>query len=178
MITIRDADCGAWPVKRPTGRGVRRATASAPARALPDRPSSFRLSHATSGEIGGETAKGRLAARWPWRDAHNPGSMTLAMTPDEIVQELSRRHRKAPMPALQAAIEQRADVAPRMIGELDRLLARLNAITEKAETEQEFLALGSELLSRPSPVFYGFLLAAQWKQKEAYPRFAELLSWP
>ena len=82
------------------------------------------------------------------------------------------------MPALQSAIEQRADVAPRMLGELDRLLARLNAITEKAETEQEFLALGSELLSRPSPVFYGFLLAAEWKQKEAYPRFAELLSWP
>jgi hypothetical protein len=103
--------------------------------------------------------------------------MTLAMTPDEIVQELSRRHRKPPMPALQAAIEQRAEVAARLLGELDRLLARLNAITEKAETEQEFLALGSELLSRPSPVFYGFLLAAEWKQKDAYPRFAELLSW-
>ena len=83
------------------------------------------------------------------------------------------------MPALQAAIEQRADVAPRMLGELDRLLARVNAITEKAETEQDFLALGSKLLSRPSPVFStDFFWRRSGGKRRAYPRFAELLSWP
>ena len=44
--------------------------------------------------------------------------------------------------------------------------------------EQAFLAQGSKLLRKPSPVFYGFLLAAEWKQKEAFPGFAELLGWP
>ena len=55
------------------------------------------------------------------------------------------------------------------------LLARLNEILENAETDQELIGLGSKLLRNPSPAFYGFLLAAEWKQKEAYPRFAELL---
>ncbi len=100
------------------------------------------------------------------------------MTPDEILRELSKRHRKPPMPALQAALEQRAEVAPLMLDELDLLLARLNEILEKAETEQAFLSMGSKLLRKPSPMFYGFLLATEWKQKEAYPRFAELLGWP
>ncbi len=65
-----------------------------------------------------------------------------------------------------------------MLDELDLLLARLNEILEKAATEQAFLSMGSKLLRKPSPMFYGFLLAAEWKQKEAYPRFAELLGWP
>jgi len=81
------------------------------------------------------------------------------------------------MQALQAAMEQRAEVAPLMLDELDLLLARLNEILEKAETEQAFLSMGSKLLRKPYPVFYGFLLAAEWKQKEAYPRFAELSRW-
>ena len=87
------------------------------------------------------------------------------MTPDEILRELSKRHRKPPMPALQAALEQRAEVAPLMLDELDLLLARLNEILEKAETEQAFLSMGSKLLRKPYPVFYGFLLAAEWKKR-------------
>jgi hypothetical protein len=82
------------------------------------------------------------------------------------------------MQALQAALEQRADVAPLMLGELDLLLGRLNEILEKALTEGAFLAQGRKLLRKASPVFYGFLLAAEWKQKEAFPGFAELLGWP
>jgi hypothetical protein len=99
------------------------------------------------------------------------------MTPEQILGELSKRHRKPLMQALQAAMEQRAEVAPLTLDELDLLLARLNEILEKAETEQAFLSMGSKLLRKPSPVFDGFLLAAEWKQKEAYPRLAELSRW-
>ena len=75
-------------------------------------------------------------------------------------------------------MEQRAAFAPLMLEQLDVLLARLTEILETAETDQELIGLGSKLLRNPSPAFYGSLLAAKWKQKEAYSRFAELLRWP
>ncbi len=103
------------------------------------------------------------------------------MTPQQIVNELSKRHKKPPLKALRAALEQRDAVAPLLLDELDQLLARLNEILDTARTEEEFLEMGSKLLReferKPSPMFYGFLLAAEWKQKEAYRRFAALLSW-
>ncbi len=49
--------------------------------------------------------------------------MTFAMAPEQILRELSKRHRKPPMQALQAAMEQRDAVAPLMLDELDLLLA-------------------------------------------------------
>ncbi len=56
------------------------------------------------------------------------------------------------MKALQAAMEQRAEVAPLMLDGLDLHLAHLNEILEKAETEQAFLSMGSKLLRKPSPI--------------------------
>jgi hypothetical protein len=100
------------------------------------------------------------------------------MNADEIMMELSRKHKRPPTAAIEAAIEQRAEVAPLMLAELRGLIDRFSAILEEADTEQKFISLGKKAVKTPSPLFYGFLLAAEWKQKEAYPLFAELLSWP
>jgi hypothetical protein len=100
------------------------------------------------------------------------------MTPEQILEELSKKHGKPPVRALQAAIEQRAEVAPLMLAELDLLLASFNEAQHKARDERQFNAMGQRLVAKPSPLFYEFLLAAEWKEKAAYPRFAELLSWP
>ena len=35
-----------------------------------------------------------------------------------------------------------------------------------------------QAVKKPSARLYGFFLAAEWKQKEAFRPFAELLSWP
>jgi hypothetical protein len=35
-----------------------------------------------------------------------------------------------------------------------------------------------QAVKKPSALFYGFFLAAEWKQKEAFRPLAELLSWP
>jgi hypothetical protein len=37
---------------------------------------------------------------------------------------------------------------------------------------------GKQAVKKPSALFYGFFLAVDWKQKEAFRPFAELLSWP
>jgi hypothetical protein len=35
-----------------------------------------------------------------------------------------------------------------------------------------------QAVKAPSPLFYGFFLAAEWKEKEVFRPFAELLRWP
>jgi hypothetical protein len=59
-----------------------------------------------------------------------------------------------------------------MLDELKRLLATFDAPTEK-----EFKAKMKQAVKAPSPLFYGLFLAAEWKQKEAFRPFAELLGW-
>jgi hypothetical protein len=99
------------------------------------------------------------------------------MTPDEILRELSKRHDEPPVQALQAALEHRPEVAPLMLAELDRILSAFEEISKTAQTDRQYASMGKKLLRKPSPLFYGFLLAAEWKQTEAYPRYAKLLRW-
>jgi Protein of unknown function (DUF1186) len=99
------------------------------------------------------------------------------MNPHEVVKTLSRKHKRPPVPALMAAFFNPDDIASLMLAELKRLLAALNASLD-APTEAEHRALLKRAISAPSPVFYGFFLAATWKQKEAFRPFTELLSWP
>jgi hypothetical protein len=71
----------------------------------------------------------------------------------------------------------RSEVAPLMLAELKRLLGAFDA-NLGAPTEKEFRAKMKQAIKKPSALFYGFFLAAEWKQKEAFRPFTELLSWP
>ena len=64
-----------------------------------------------------------------------------------------------------------------MLDELKRLLATFDA-NFNAPTEKEYNAKMKQAVKAPSPLFYGFFLAAEWKQKEAFRPFTELLSRP
>jgi hypothetical protein len=61
-----------------------------------------------------------------------------------------------------------------LLEELKRLLAAFDASLD-APTEKEYNAKMKQAAKPPSPVFYGFFLAAEWNQKEAFRPFAELL---
>jgi Protein of unknown function (DUF1186) len=96
------------------------------------------------------------------------------MNANDVMKDLSRNHKRFPKAALRAAVTMRSEVAPLMLNELKRLLAAFNAGLD-APTEEEHNAKMKEALKTPSPLFYGFFLAAEWKQKEAFRPFAELL---
>jgi hypothetical protein len=63
-----------------------------------------------------------------------------------------------------------------MLTELRGLIATFNDILDEAKTERQFVSLGKKAVRNPSPLCYGFLLAAEWKQIDADPLFAEFLS--
>ena len=99
------------------------------------------------------------------------------MNANDVVRTLSRKHKRLPAAALEAAVSMRAEVAPLMLEKLQSLIAAMNATLE-APTEREHLAQLKRAVTAPSPVFYGFFLAAEWKQTEAFQPFTELLGWP
>jgi hypothetical protein len=51
-----------------------------------------------------------------------------------------------------------------MLDELRRLLATFDANLD-APTEKEYNVKRKQAAKAPSPLFYGFFLAAEWKQK-------------
>jgi hypothetical protein len=51
-----------------------------------------------------------------------------------------------------------------MLDELRRLLATFDANLD-APTEKEYNVKMKQAAKAPSPLFYGFFLAAEWKQK-------------
>jgi Protein of unknown function (DUF1186) len=99
------------------------------------------------------------------------------MNAKDVMKELSKKHESPPVEALDAAVELRSEVAPLMLDEIKRLLAAFDA-NLNAPTEKEFRAKMKQAVKKPSALFYGFFLAAEWKQKEAFRPFTELLSWP
>jgi hypothetical protein len=98
------------------------------------------------------------------------------MNASDVMKDLSRKHKRFPKAALTAAVTMRSDVAPLMLKELKRLLATFDANLD-APTEKEYKAKMKQVVKVPSPLFYGFFLAAEWKQKEAFRPFAEFLRW-
>ena len=98
------------------------------------------------------------------------------MNANDVMKDLSRKHKRPPKAALSAAVTMRSEVAPLMLNELKRLLAAFDANLD-APTEKEYKAKMKQAVKPPSPLFYGFFLAAEWKQKEAFRPFAELLGW-
>lgn len=99
------------------------------------------------------------------------------MNAHDIMKDLSRKHKRVPKAALSAAVTMRCEAAPLLLDELERLLATFDANLD-APTEKEFRAKMKQAVKKPSALFYGFFLAAEWKQKEAFRPFTELLSWP
>ena len=95
------------------------------------------------------------------------------MNAHDVMKDLSRKHKRLPKAALSAAVTMRSEVAPLMLDELKRLLATFDANLD-APTEKEFRAKMKQAVKKPSALFYGFFLAAEWKQKEAFRPFAEL----
>ena len=98
------------------------------------------------------------------------------MNANDVMKQLSKNHTRPPVGALNAAVTLRSEVAPLMLAELKRLLAAFDANLD-ALTEKEFRAKMKQAVKKPSALFYGFFLAAEWKQTEAFRPFAELLSW-
>jgi hypothetical protein len=105
-------------------------------------------------------------------------SRNVEMKAEKIMATLSQQHDELPTAALKAAVQQRAEIAPLMLAELKALVERFDAILDGAKSEAEFNSLMRKATEVPSPLFYGFLLAAEWKQTEAYPLYARLLGWP
>ena len=99
------------------------------------------------------------------------------MNAHDVMKDLSRKHKRLPKAALSAAVTMRSEVAPLMLEELKRLLATFDANLD-APTEKEFRAKMKQAVEKALALFYGFFLAAEWKQKEAFRPFTELLSWP
>ncbi|MCW2319011.1 hypothetical protein M2322_004580 [Rhodoblastus acidophilus] len=99
------------------------------------------------------------------------------MTPEQIFKALSRNDDEFPEAALQAALQQRDALAPMFEAEAERLMKQFDEIMDKSKTEKQYAAAGEKLMRTPSPLFYGFLLAAEWKRKEAYRYYAYLLAW-
>jgi hypothetical protein len=88
------------------------------------------------------------------------------MNANDVMKDLSRKHKRFPKAALSAAVTMRSEVAALMLKELKRLLATFDANLD-APTEKEYKAKMKQVVKAPSPLFYGFFLAAEWKQKEA-----------
>jgi hypothetical protein len=61
------------------------------------------------------------------------------MNAHDIMKDLSRKHKRLPKEALNAAVTMRSKVAPLMLDELKRLLATFDANLD-APTEKEFRA--------------------------------------
>jgi len=99
------------------------------------------------------------------------------MDANDVMKELSKNHTRPPVAALHAAVTLRSEVAPLILAELKRLLATFDANLD-APTEKEYMATMKQAVKAPSPLFYGFFLSAEWKQKEAFRPFSELLSRP
>jgi Protein of unknown function (DUF1186) len=99
------------------------------------------------------------------------------MNAHEIMKDLSRKHKSLPEATLSAAVTMRDELAPLMLNELNRLLVTFDANLD-APTEKEFIAKMRQTLQKPSPLFYGFFLAAEWKLKEAFRPFMKLIVWP
>jgi hypothetical protein len=99
------------------------------------------------------------------------------MKANDVMKEPSRKHAHSPLAALNAGVMLRSEVAPLMLTELKRLLAVFDT-NLGAPTEKEFRVEMKQAVEKPSPLFYGFFLAAEWKQTGAFRPFAELLSWP
>ncbi len=99
------------------------------------------------------------------------------MDANDVMKDLSKNHTRPPVAALNAAVTLRSEVAPLILAELKRLLAAFDTNLD-APAEKEFRAKMKQAVKKPSTLFYGFFLAAEWKQKEAFRPFAELLSWP
>ncbi|PPQ28247.1 hypothetical protein CCR94_18310 [Rhodoblastus sphagnicola] len=93
------------------------------------------------------------------------------------MKELAKRHDDLPVDALNAALEQPDAVAPLFEAEIDRLIGQFEEILENAKSDRQYASLCKKLLRKPSALFYGFLLAAEWRRTEAYPRYASLLQW-
>ena len=98
------------------------------------------------------------------------------MNANDVMNELSKNHTRPPVAALAAAVTLRSEVAPLMLKELKRLLATFDANLD-APTEKEYKAKMKRAVKAPSPLLYGFFLAAEWKQKEAFRPFAQFLGW-
>ena len=92
------------------------------------------------------------------------------MNANDVMKELSKKHTRPPVAALEAALELRSEVASLMLDELRRLLATFDS-NLNAPTETEFKAKMKQAVKKPSALFYGFFLAAEWKQKEAFRLF-------
>jgi len=99
------------------------------------------------------------------------------MNANEVMKQLSKKHTRLPVAALNAAVELRSEVAPLMLAELQGLLATFDANLD-APTEKDFMAKMKQAVKKPSALFYGLFLAAEWKQKDAFRPFTNLLSWP
>lgn len=99
------------------------------------------------------------------------------MTPEKILRELSKWHDAPPVDVLNAALARKAELGPLFIAEIDRLVAEFEDIIENAASDTQYFSMIKKVLRKPSPLFYGFLLAAEWKQTEAYPHYVKLLSW-
>jgi hypothetical protein len=90
------------------------------------------------------------------------------MNANDVMKDLSRKHKRFPKAALSAAVTMRSEVAPLMLDELKRLLATFDANLD-APTEKEYNVKMKQAVKAPSPLFYGFFLAAEWKQKGGLP---------
>jgi hypothetical protein len=101
----------------------------------------------------------------------------FSMNANEVMKQLSKKHARLPVAALNAAVELRSEVAPLMLAELKGLLATFDANLD-APTEKDFRAKMKQAVKKPSALFYGFFLAPEWKQKDAFRPFTDLLSWP
>ena len=98
------------------------------------------------------------------------------MNANDVMKDLSRMHKRFPKAALSAAVTMRSEVAALMLAELKRLLAAFDA-NLYAPTEKECKAKMRQVVKAPSPLFYGFFLAAEWKQKAAFRPFDQFLGW-
>lgn len=99
------------------------------------------------------------------------------MKSKDILKALATKEDVVPTAALQAALEQRDEIAPLLLAETALLLRQFKEALDKAETDRQYVSACKKLTKTRSPLFYGFLLAAEWKQTEAFPFYAQLLTW-
>lgn len=74
------------------------------------------------------------------------------MNANEVMKQLSKKHTRLPVAALNAAVELRSEVAPLMLAELQGLLATFNANLD-APTEKDFRAKMKQSVKKPSALF-------------------------
>jgi len=97
------------------------------------------------------------------------------MTPVEILTELSQGHERLPRQALEAALAQRSEIAPLLLENLSQTVAELKALTSPGGYEIRKL---KRFLKKPSPLFFGVFLLADWRETAAYRPFARLMRFP